>query len=265
MTAPSAFASIRRNTSWWAARATPTRGWCGSRPAPADPPHAVDHPGRDTALTPAQRAAAETHAHQQASTVAVLTGAGFGTPLSWQTEIAHRLPYGYTQYADLILHAPDADVPAMLLEIDRVTEPVDDLVAKVRRYTEWFELLAPKADPDDSFPGVQADRGRHKEDAHRFRTADVPVSARCHAAGRTFEPSGRDRGEPSGSSCWDTPPNPAVTSATVANSRARWTPSRPNTGRRLPCASSCRNYSGLELSTVIPSYPIPGTRWFSRR
>ncbi|MFI1015785.1 hypothetical protein [Streptomyces sp. NPDC020965] len=36
----------------------------------------------------------------------------------------------------------------MLPEIDRVNEPVDDLVAKVRRYTEWFELLAPKADPD---------------------------------------------------------------------------------------------------------------------
>ncbi|MFV0131632.1 hypothetical protein ACLGI4_28735 [Streptomyces sp. HMX112] len=34
----------------------------------------------------------------------------------------------------------------MLLEVDRVTEPVDDLVAKLRRYTEWFELLAPKAD-----------------------------------------------------------------------------------------------------------------------
>ncbi|MEY7977225.1 hypothetical protein AB8O53_12995, partial [Streptomyces pilosus] len=30
------------------------------------PPHAVDHPGRDAALTPAQRAAA-VHAHQQAA------------------------------------------------------------------------------------------------------------------------------------------------------------------------------------------------------
>ncbi|MDX3697976.1 hypothetical protein PV726_49120 [Streptomyces europaeiscabiei] len=36
----------------------------------------------------------------------------------------------------------------MLLEVDRVNEPVDDLVAKLRRYTEWFELLAPKADND---------------------------------------------------------------------------------------------------------------------
>ncbi|MFI2209839.1 hypothetical protein [Streptomyces sp. NPDC020141] len=36
----------------------------------------------------------------------------------------------------------------MLLEVDRVTEPVSDLAEKVRRYTDWFELLAPKADPD---------------------------------------------------------------------------------------------------------------------
>jgi hypothetical protein len=86
------------------------------------------------------------HAAAVTMTAAVLTGAGFGTPLSWQTEIAHRLPYGYTQYADLTMRAPDAGVPAMLLEVDRVNEPVDVLVDKVRRYTEWFELLAPKAD-----------------------------------------------------------------------------------------------------------------------
>lgn len=32
------------------------------------------------------------HAAAVISTAAVLTGAGCGTPLSWQTEIAHRLP-----------------------------------------------------------------------------------------------------------------------------------------------------------------------------
>ncbi|MBB6439858.1 replication-relaxation family protein [Streptomyces candidus] len=90
----------------------------------------------------------DAHAAAVTMTAAVLTGAGFGTPLSWQTEIGHRLPYGYTQYADLTMRAPDAGVPAMLLEVDRVNEPVDVLVAKVRRYSEWFELLAPKADKD---------------------------------------------------------------------------------------------------------------------
>ncbi|MFF9512154.1 hypothetical protein ACF1BU_36500 [Streptomyces sp. NPDC014724] len=48
--------------------------------------------------------------------------------------------------ADLTMRAPDAGVPAMLLEVDRVNEPVDELVDKLRRYTDWFELLAPKAD-----------------------------------------------------------------------------------------------------------------------
>ncbi|MEL5960066.1 replication-relaxation family protein [Streptomyces sp. CLV115] len=86
------------------------------------------------------------HAAAVTLTAAVLTGVGYGTPLSWQTEIAHRLPYGYTQYADLIMRAPDAGVPAMLLEVDRVNEPVDELVDKLRRYTEWFELLAPRTD-----------------------------------------------------------------------------------------------------------------------
>ncbi|MFB6992277.1 replication-relaxation family protein [Streptomyces sp. NPDC056304] len=88
------------------------------------------------------------HAAAVTMTAAVLTGAGFGTPLSWQTEIGHKLPYGYAQYADLTMQAPDADVPVILLEVDRVNEPVDVLVAKVRRYSEWFELLAPKADKD---------------------------------------------------------------------------------------------------------------------
>lgn len=88
------------------------------------------------------------HAAAVTMTAALLTGAGLGTPLSWQTEIAHKLPYGYTQYADLTMRAPDTGVPAMLLEVDRVTEAVDDLVAKARRYSEWFALLAPRADPD---------------------------------------------------------------------------------------------------------------------
>ncbi|MGW0607280.1 replication-relaxation family protein [Streptomyces sp. NPDC002640] len=85
-------------------------------------------------------------------TAAVLTGAGSGTPLSWRTEIAHRLPYGYTQYADLTMRATEAGVPAMLLEVDRVTEPVDDLVTELRRYNAWFELPARARPPPASTP-----------------------------------------------------------------------------------------------------------------
>ncbi len=104
------------------------------------------------------------HALAVTFTAALLTGAGLGTPLSWQTGVAHKLPYGYVQYADLVMRAPDAGVPVMLLEVDRLTEPVDDLVAKVRRYTEWFGLLAPKADS----AGEKA--ARHRGGAvHAFR------------------------------------------------------------------------------------------------
>ncbi|TVL90395.1 hypothetical protein CD790_22160 [Streptomyces sp. SAJ15] len=95
---------------------------------------------------PVQADGYDEHAAAVTSTAAVLTGAGYGTPLSWQTEIAHKLPYGYTQYADLTMRAPDAGVPAMLLEVDRVNEPVDELVDKLRRYYDWFELPAPKSD-----------------------------------------------------------------------------------------------------------------------
>ncbi|WP_405393464.1 replication-relaxation family protein (plasmid) [Streptomyces sp. NBC_01102] len=107
---------------------------------------ALRKPKYDTYGNPVVDDGFDEHAAAVTMTAAVLTGAGFGTPLSWQTEIGHKLPYGYTQYADLTMRAPDVDVPAMLLEVDRVNEPVDVLVAKVRRYTEWFELLAPKAD-----------------------------------------------------------------------------------------------------------------------
>ncbi|MER5359742.1 replication-relaxation family protein [Streptomyces sp. NPDC002785] len=107
---------------------------------------ALRKPKYDTHGNPVVDDGFDEHAAAITMTAAVLTGAGFGTPLSWQTEIGHKLPYGYTQYADLTMRAPDADVPAMLLEVDRVNEPVDDLVAKVRRYSDWFELLAPKAD-----------------------------------------------------------------------------------------------------------------------
>ncbi|MDX3328208.1 MULTISPECIES: replication-relaxation family protein [Streptomyces] len=104
------------------------------------------------------------HAAAVTLTAAVLTGAGSGTPLSWQTEIAHRLPYGYTRYAELTMRAPYVDVPAMLLEVDRVKEPVDVLVDKARRYTEWFELLAPKADKVKAHAA-----GHHGAAVHDFR------------------------------------------------------------------------------------------------
>ncbi|CAM5516586.1 MULTISPECIES: hypothetical protein [Streptomyces] len=91
--------------------------------------------------------------------------AGLGTLLSWQTtEVGHKLSNNFVQYADLTLRAPAAGVPVMLLKVDRLNESVDDLVHKLQRYTAWFELLAPQADP------AEARRARHRgAEVHEFR------------------------------------------------------------------------------------------------
>ncbi|MEU1010973.1 hypothetical protein [Streptomyces sp. NPDC005890] len=80
------------------------------------------------------------------STAAELHRAGIGHRLGFATEIGHRLGNNFVQRADLVVRAPAAGVPVMLLEIDRRTEDAYDLVHKLRRYWEWGRLLAPDAD-----------------------------------------------------------------------------------------------------------------------
>lgn len=64
------------------------------------------------------------------------------------------------------MRGPDTSgVPVLLVEVDRGTEPVEQLVAKVRRYVEWFELLAPKADAK----AADAARVSAGADVHGFR------------------------------------------------------------------------------------------------
>ncbi|TVL88443.1 hypothetical protein CD790_30760 [Streptomyces sp. SAJ15] len=86
------------------------------------------------------------HAAAVTSTAAELHRAGIGHRLGFQTEVAHRLGNGYVQRADLVVRAPAAGVPVLLLEIDRRTEDAHDLVHKLRRYWEWGRLLAPDVD-----------------------------------------------------------------------------------------------------------------------
>ncbi|WP_258958141.1 replication-relaxation family protein, partial [Streptomyces leeuwenhoekii] len=81
------------------------------------------------------------HAAAVTSTAAELHRAGIGHRLGFATEIPHRLADGYVQRADLVVRAPEAGVPVMLLEIDRRTEDAHELVAKLRRYWEWGRLL----------------------------------------------------------------------------------------------------------------------------
>ncbi|MFI2913908.1 replication-relaxation family protein [Streptomyces sp. PDY-4] len=86
------------------------------------------------------------HAAAVTLTAAELHRAGIGHRLGFQTEVGHRLGNGFVQRADLVVRAPEAGVPVLLLEIDRRTEDAHDLVAKLRRYWEWGRLLAPDAD-----------------------------------------------------------------------------------------------------------------------
>ncbi len=72
--------------------------------------------------------------------------AGSGHRSCFQTEVLHRLAGGYVQRADLVVRAPAAGVPVMLLEIDRRTEDAHELVHKLRRYGEWGRLLPRDAD-----------------------------------------------------------------------------------------------------------------------
>ncbi|MET8217793.1 hypothetical protein [Streptomyces hirsutus] len=76
------------------------------------------------------------HAAAVTSTAAELHRAGIGNRLGFQTGIGHRLGNSYVQRADLVVRAPAAGVPVLLLEIDRRTEDVHDLVHKLRRYWE---------------------------------------------------------------------------------------------------------------------------------
>ncbi|MGW4549944.1 replication-relaxation family protein [Streptomyces violaceorubidus] len=81
------------------------------------------------------------HAAAVTSTAAELHRAGIGHRLGFQTEIGHRLGNGFVQRADLVVRAPEAGVPVLLLEVDRRTEDTHELVAKLRRYWEWGRLL----------------------------------------------------------------------------------------------------------------------------
>ncbi|MFC8176686.1 hypothetical protein [Streptomyces sp. NPDC057325] len=86
------------------------------------------------------------HAAAVTSTAAELHRAGIGHRLGFQTEIGHRLGDGYVQRADLVVRAPEAGVPVLLVEVDRRSEDAHDLVQKLRRYWEWGRLLPKDAD-----------------------------------------------------------------------------------------------------------------------
>ena len=131
------------------------------------------------------------HSAAVTSTAAELHRAGIGHRLGFQTEIGHRLADGYVQRADLVVRAPTAGVPVMLLKIDRRTEDADDLVHKLRRYWEWGRLLAPDADRLTvdlvrSQPGAIEDVDHEKR---LWRRVYPPTTGRAWCHSRSCSPT----------------------------------------------------------------------------
>ncbi|MEW2623667.1 replication-relaxation family protein [Streptomyces sp. NPDC048106] len=160
------------------------------------------------------------HAAAVTSTAAELHRAGIGHRLGFQTEIGHRLAGGFVQRADLVVRAPEAGVPVLLLEIDRRTEDAHDLVAKLRRYWEWGRLLAKDADKR------MVDLVRSRPDA-----IDRLVGHEKRLWRRVYPPTGREGLPPVAFVFADT--TEAKVSRTVAvleeAGRRYWAPRRYNT------------------------------------
>ncbi|MFJ9634969.1 replication-relaxation family protein [Streptomyces sp. NPDC101175] len=69
---------------------------------------------------------------------------GIGSPTAWSTKVVHPLPGAArtraSVRADLVLRAPEAGLPVLLLEVDRCTEADEVLAAKFARYHQFFRL-----------------------------------------------------------------------------------------------------------------------------
>lgn len=101
-----------------------------------------DNPHVDVARRPRhRRTSTGPRCRELLQALGIFHRAGIGHLLGFQTEIGHRLGSSFVQRADLVVRAPEAGVPVLLVEVDRRTEDAHDLVAKLRRYWEWGRLL----------------------------------------------------------------------------------------------------------------------------
>ena len=87
-------------------------------------------------------AAYSEHALDVAATAGHLAKAGFGHLSAYSTEVEHKLPGRRSLFADLVVTDPGADVPVLLVEVDRENEGVGTLVAKLHTYRAWCQLPA---------------------------------------------------------------------------------------------------------------------------
>ncbi|MFI5534195.1 replication-relaxation family protein [Kitasatospora sp. NPDC051853] len=90
-----------------------------------------------------KRAAAYSeHALDVVATAGLLAKAGIGHLEAFSTEVQHKLPGRRTLFADLVLRDPGANVPVLLVEVDRENEGNGTLLEKLTAYRTWCELPA---------------------------------------------------------------------------------------------------------------------------
>ncbi|WP_380286483.1 replication-relaxation family protein [Kitasatospora purpeofusca] len=82
------------------------------------------------------------HALDVVAVAGLLAKAGFGHLAAYATEVEHKLPGRRSLFADLVLTDPGADVPVLLVEVDRDNEGNGTLVAKLATYRTWCRLPA---------------------------------------------------------------------------------------------------------------------------
>ncbi|MFE4397924.1 MULTISPECIES: replication-relaxation family protein [Streptomycetaceae] len=87
-------------------------------------------------------AAYSEHALDVVATAGHLARAGLGYLEAFSTEVEHPIPHRRSLFTDLVLRDPGAEVPVLLVEVDRENEGVGALVEKLTLYRAWCELAA---------------------------------------------------------------------------------------------------------------------------
>ncbi|MFI8085351.1 hypothetical protein ACIF6L_31740 [Kitasatospora sp. NPDC086009] len=116
------------------------------------------------------------HALDVVATAGHLAKAGFGHLGAYSTEVEHKLPGRRSLFADLVVTDPGADVPVLLVEVDRENEGVGTLVAKLHSYRAWCRLPA-KGTTKRAFEASLNRSGARTHDL-RLWTATYPATGR---------------------------------------------------------------------------------------
>ncbi|MGW4814317.1 replication-relaxation family protein [Kitasatospora cineracea] len=153
--------------------------WCLTRAGHREAAGLLPVGTRISALRPAKdgRAAAYSeHALDVAATAGLLARAGIGHLEAFTTEVEHAVPGRRALFTDLVLRDPGADVPLLLVEVDRENEGVGTLVEKLTGYRAWCELPA-KGVPKAAFAESLRARGARTHELRLWR-ARYPATGR---------------------------------------------------------------------------------------